>query len=51
LTENPALLQLYKDLVITQVITSEEFWDTHAAQFTQKEGAQKQNIGKTFRRG
>jgi transcription initiation factor TFIIH subunit 1 len=45
LTENPALLQLYKDLVITQVITSEEFWETHATQYTHKEGAQKQNIG------
>ena len=26
LQENPHLLQLYKDLVITQIITAEEFW-------------------------
>lgn len=45
LTENPALLQLYKDLVITKVITSEEFWESHAKKYTQKEGTQKQDIG------
>lgn len=45
LTENPALLQLYKDLVITKVITSEEFWESHAKKYTQKDGTQKQDIG------
>lgn len=30
LSENPALLQLYKDLVITNIITAEEFWSQHA---------------------
>ncbi len=30
LTENPALLQLYKDLVITQIQTADEFWAQHA---------------------
>ncbi|TRY62991.1 hypothetical protein TCAL_03983 [Tigriopus californicus] len=30
LSENPGLLQLYKDLVITQIITTEEFWAQHA---------------------
>lgn len=45
LTENPALLQLYKDLVITKVITSEEFWETHAKKYTQKQDTQKQDIG------
>uniref|UniRef100_U5EYR7 General transcription factor IIH subunit 1 n=1 Tax=Corethrella appendiculata TaxID=1370023 RepID=U5EYR7_9DIPT len=45
LTENPSLLQLYKDLVITQVLSSEEFWSTHAKNYTQKESTQRQNIG------
>lgn len=45
LTENPALLQLYKDLVITKVITSEEFWETHAKKYTTKQDTQKQDIG------
>lgn len=45
LTENPALLQLYKDLVITKVITSEEFWESHAKKYTQKDNTQKQDIG------
>ena len=31
LTDNPQLLQLYKDLVITQILTPEEFWAEHAA--------------------
>ena len=31
LTENPGLLQLYKDLVITQIISADEFWATHGA--------------------
>lgn len=44
LTENPHLLQMYKDLVITQVLSSEEFWSTHANQYTQ-EKSQKQDIG------
>ena len=30
LSENPGLLQLYKDLVITNIITAEEFWSQHA---------------------
>lgn len=45
LSSNPALLQLYKDLVITQVVTSEEFWSTHALQYTQASIAPKQEIG------
>lgn len=45
LTDNPALLQLYKDLVITKVITSEEFWETHAKKYTTKQDTQKQDIG------
>lgn len=47
LVEQPNLLQLYKDLVITQVITSEEFWDTHAKSYTQPGGQKpaKQEIG------
>ncbi|RZF35709.1 hypothetical protein LSTR_LSTR009577 [Laodelphax striatellus] len=45
LSENPALLQLYKDLVITQVISPEEFWSQHAVNYTQKQQNQKQQIG------
>ncbi|XP_055921397.1 general transcription factor IIH subunit 1 [Eupeodes corollae] len=45
LSENPNLLQLYKDLVITQVLTSEEFWATHAKEYTAKKNAKKQEIG------
>ncbi len=30
LSENPGLLQLYKDLVITNIISPEEFWSQHA---------------------
>ncbi|KAJ1530560.1 hypothetical protein ONE63_005446 [Megalurothrips usitatus] len=45
LTQNPSLLQLYKDLVITQVITADEFWAKHAAKFMQKQKAQAQEIG------
>lgn len=45
LTENPHLLQMYKDLVITQVLTSEEFWATHAKQYTQQQNSHRQDIG------
>lgn len=44
-TENPQLLQLYKDLVITQVVTSEEFWSTYAKEYKQKTHVKKQEIG------
>jgi hypothetical protein len=33
LMNNPALLELYKELVINRVITADEFWATHAPQF------------------
>lgn len=39
------LLQLYRDLVITQVISSEEFWAQHAVQYTQAKNSQRQEIG------
>lgn len=42
LSENPNLLQLYKDLVITQVLTSEEFWSTHAKDYALKGSSQQQ---------
>lgn len=45
LSENPNLLQLYKDLVITQVLTSEEFWATHAKEHAMKKNNKKQDIG------
>ena len=31
LQDNPELFQLYKDLVVSQVISAEEFWATQAA--------------------
>lgn len=46
LTENPRLLQLYKDLVISQILTSEEFWKIHGKDLqNQKSAASKQEIG------
>lgn len=46
LTENPRLLQLYKDLVISQILTSEEFWKIHGKDLqNQKSTASKQEIG------
>lgn len=45
LSSNPALLQLYKDLVMTEVVTSEEFWAQHATQYTKAQNAQVQEIG------
>ena len=45
LSENPGLLQLYKDLVITKVVTTEQFWNELAVKYTQKMSTQKQNIG------
>ncbi|XP_017786193.1 PREDICTED: general transcription factor IIH subunit 1 [Nicrophorus vespilloides] len=45
LSTNPSLLQLYKDLVMTEVVSSEEFWAQHASQYTQKKNAQSQEIG------
>lgn len=45
LQENPTLLQLYKDLVITHVITSEEFWSQHASQYAKAKQTPKQDIG------
>lgn len=46
LSEHPVLLQLYKDLVIPQVLSSEEFWTMHAAQYTKDRDTVKQDIGK-----
>lgn len=46
LTENPKLLQLYKDLVISQILTSEEFWKIHGKDLeNQKSTSSKQEIG------
>ncbi|XP_063979303.1 general transcription factor IIH subunit 1 [Diachasmimorpha longicaudata] len=44
LTENPTLLQLYRDLVPTQVVTAEEFWNLHAPEYTTK-ARERQEIG------
>ena len=35
LQENETLLELHRDLLITHVITSEEFWIQHTSQYTQ----------------
>jgi transcription initiation factor TFIIH subunit 1 len=48
LSSNPVLLQLYKDLVMTEVVSSEEFWAQHASQYTQKQKQQPQDIGLWF---
>lgn len=46
LTENPKLLQLYKDLVISRVLTSEEFWSIHGKDLEKlKSSSSKQEIG------
>lgn len=45
LSENPSLLQLYRDLVITQVISPEEFWTQHASKYTNKQNSKKQDVG------
>lgn len=46
LTENPKLLQLYKDLVISRVVTSEEFWAYHVKELDGlKNASSKQEIG------
>lgn len=45
LSSNPGLLQLYKDLVMTEVVSSEEFWSQHAVQYTQAQKTQPQDIG------
>lgn len=45
LQEHPTLLQLYRDLVITEIISSEEFWAQHAAEYTQAKKTQRQDIG------
>ena len=44
LRENPALLQLYQDLVITRIATADEFWAQHAAEFINKTNS-KQDVG------
>ncbi|KAI8124506.1 General transcription factor IIH subunit 1 [Lucilia cuprina] len=45
LSENPHLFQLYKDLVTSQVLTSDEFWNTHAKEHALKKVNKKQSIG------
>ncbi|XP_067013275.1 general transcription factor IIH subunit 1 [Anabrus simplex] len=44
LSENPVLLQLYKDLVIPEVISSEEFWKQQGEKYSLKQSS-KQDIG------
>lgn len=46
LTESPKLLQLYKDLVISKILTSEEFWKIHGKDLQSlKSSSSKQEIG------
>ncbi|XP_025087709.1 general transcription factor IIH subunit 1-like isoform X2 [Pomacea canaliculata] len=46
LQEDPELFQLYKDLVVSQVITAEEFWASKAHKFgSSNKNDVKQNIG------
>jgi transcription initiation factor TFIIH subunit 1 len=46
LTDNPRLLQLYKDLVISKVLTSEEFWVIHDKELQAlKDSSSKQDAG------
>lgn len=47
LQDNPELFQLYKDLVVSQVISAEEFWATQAARYSKggDKGEQKQTTG------
>ena len=47
LSENPGLLQLYKDLVITNIISPEEFWSQHAnkGQKSQEVQSKGQEVG------
>nr|CAG4643877.1 EOG090X04EN [Lepidurus arcticus] len=46
LSENPQLLQLYKELVISQVISADEFWSEHATPYIKSQiDASKQNVG------
>jgi transcription initiation factor TFIIH subunit 1 len=45
LSDNPGLLQLYKDLVITNIITPEEFWRQHAPKNDGSANAQNQDVG------
>lgn len=45
LSDNPTLLQLYKDLVITQIITADEFWANHAAEYVKQKAGVKQEVG------
>ncbi|XP_065201318.1 general transcription factor IIH subunit 1 [Planococcus citri] len=45
LSENPALLQLYRDLVITQVISADEFWSQHAPKYAPRNTNNSQHTG------
>ncbi|XP_023328908.1 general transcription factor IIH subunit 1, partial [Eurytemora carolleeae] len=45
LSDNPGLLQLYKDLVITQIISAEEFWSSHASQYIKQKQGVFQEVG------
>lgn len=45
LSTNPSLLQLYKDLVMTEVVSSEEFWTQHAIPYMENKSTQVQEIG------
>lgn len=48
LQEDPLLFQLYKDLVVSQVISADEFWANRLGDLNNKDGAlqnSKQEVG------
>lgn len=48
LQEDPLLFQLYKDLVVSQVISADEFWANRLGDLNNKDGAlnnNKQEVG------
>jgi len=45
LSDNPGLLQLYKDLVITGIITADEFWANHATEYIKQKQTVAQEVG------
>lgn len=45
LQEDPKLFQLYKDLVVSQLMTAEEFWANHSAKLSNFSNDKNQTVG------
>ncbi|XP_014774390.1 general transcription factor IIH subunit 1 [Octopus bimaculoides] len=45
LQEDPKLFQLYKDLVVSQLMSAEEFWANHSAKFSNSNNDKNQTVG------